>query len=188
MRLLCRRYLGLGADVLELDLGGDVDTQRVDVQTQRVAQHLTREANHLPAEKSRDELWEPRAYSWLNHQNCLQWKFGVCFRCFCSIACTPTHTNRKFAVVCGAIQYAPINASCVCRWEPTTWAHVTCSVIAGGTDVHSFCKRTVGAEGGGGTFPLPAARTLGGLPPSTRHDACFSPQKKQHKIPRKCSV
>ncbi len=38
--------------------------------------------------------------------HCLQWKFGVCFGCFCSIACTPTHTNRKFAVVCGAIEYA----------------------------------------------------------------------------------
>ncbi len=37
--------------------------------------------------------------------HCLQWKFAVCFGCFCSIACTPTHTNHKFAVVCGAIEY-----------------------------------------------------------------------------------
>ncbi len=33
-------------------------------------------------------------------------KFSVCFRWICSIVCTPTHTNCKFVVVCGAIEYA----------------------------------------------------------------------------------
>ncbi len=39
--------------------------------------------------------------------HCLQWKFAVSFQWICLTACTPTHTNHKFAVVCGAIEYAP---------------------------------------------------------------------------------
>ncbi len=36
--------------------------------------------------------------------HCLQWKFAVCFGWICLIACTPTHTNGKFAVVFSTIE------------------------------------------------------------------------------------